>query len=337
MPKYIYGKEVKNGFELAVENMLSVHSGADCVGNEEDVLPSPTLFDKFWHKGEMAVLLGECGVGKSTLAVQIANSISKGEAMAGFSAGESKQKVLFFDVGLSDVQFFYRYAVDGKYTFDENFVRVAINPLYREPANFGSVLFTAMENAIQNSGAQVLVIDSIAALKGLCCYYPREELRLAQQISRLQKKYNLSMLLVAEVRSVQNAGRLLMKNMDGIRFWGGFVDSVFAVGYSRSDADGRYLMQLRSTERMVYTADNVVACQLRQQGKSLFFVYVGKGTERQFLQTPLCEPDASILSLKTAQPHLSLGEIANQLETNKMRVKRVLEKFGYTTSTHTEP
>jgi hypothetical protein len=48
----------------------------------EDKPRSMPLFDDFWLTGEMAVCFGERGVGKSILAVQIADSIARGKPLA---------------------------------------------------------------------------------------------------------------------------------------------------------------------------------------------------------------------------------------------------------------
>jgi hypothetical protein len=46
--------------------------------------PVTPLFDAFWLKGELAFLFGSTGVGKSILAVQIADAIAKGAKIQGF-------------------------------------------------------------------------------------------------------------------------------------------------------------------------------------------------------------------------------------------------------------
>src|SRR2546430_14470578 len=40
--------------------------------------PPRMLFDEFWREGELAVLFGDTGVGKSVLAMQIGDAIARG-------------------------------------------------------------------------------------------------------------------------------------------------------------------------------------------------------------------------------------------------------------------
>ncbi|MBK7186170.1 MAG: AAA family ATPase [Ignavibacteria bacterium] len=43
------------------------------------------LLGPFWHSGELTILFADAGVGKSTLAVQIADCLSKGEGLFGLT------------------------------------------------------------------------------------------------------------------------------------------------------------------------------------------------------------------------------------------------------------
>jgi hypothetical protein len=103
------------------------------------------------------------------------------------------------------------------------------------------------------------------------------------------------------------------------------------MGNSRSNAAERYIIQLKSPEKLVYTANNVLVCRAAKHINFPRFEFTGLSTEKQLLLPPLSEPDISILVTKAENPLLSLGEIAKQLNTNKMKVKRVLEKYGYKT------
>ena len=47
---------------------------------------------------------------------------------------------------------------------------------------------------------------------------------------------------------------------------------------------------------------------------------------KQVSQTDREQLEQNIVELKTSNPRLSLSEIANQLGTNKMKVKRTLDK-----------
>ena len=67
------------------------------------------LFSEFWFEGELCILFADTNLGKSILAVQIGNSISRGEQIRGFKLETPKQPILYFDFELSDKQFENRY------------------------------------------------------------------------------------------------------------------------------------------------------------------------------------------------------------------------------------
>lgn len=48
------------------------------------------LFNEFWFEGELCILYADTNLGKSILAVQIGNSISKGEQIRGFKLEANK-------------------------------------------------------------------------------------------------------------------------------------------------------------------------------------------------------------------------------------------------------
>jgi Mrp family chromosome partitioning ATPase len=62
----------------------------------------PMLFDSFWQPAELALLFGHPGVGKSLLAVQIAEAIARGNRILGEGAAEiPPQRVLYVDLVMS--------------------------------------------------------------------------------------------------------------------------------------------------------------------------------------------------------------------------------------------
>ena len=62
---------------------------------EANVRPIPKmLFGEFWFQGELCILFADTNLGKSILAVQIGDSISKGQQIQGFKLEATKQPVL---------------------------------------------------------------------------------------------------------------------------------------------------------------------------------------------------------------------------------------------------
>ncbi len=140
----------------------------------EDAKNKPALkmlFGEFWHEGEICILFADTNLGKSILAVQIADSISSGQSMKPLILEAERQKVLYFDFELSDRQFISRYSEKNDlgnfvnpYQFDEKLLRVEINPdgdLANSFAEYEKSLTVAIQKAVEETGAKILIIDNL--------------------------------------------------------------------------------------------------------------------------------------------------------------------------------
>ena len=125
------------------------------------------VFDEFWREGELALLFGASGTGKSILAVQIAEALARGRNLEGFRMPTGRRKVLYVDLAHSDAQFHARYAAPaGKnsmrtrmsachYRFAEN--------LYRDRPPTTDKLAERLSGMIKSGGFRVVIIDDLAA------------------------------------------------------------------------------------------------------------------------------------------------------------------------------
>lgn len=68
------------------------------------------LFGEFLFEGEIFILFADTNLGKSILAVQIANSISTGISTCGLNLKCSPTPIIYFDFELSDKQFENKYS-----------------------------------------------------------------------------------------------------------------------------------------------------------------------------------------------------------------------------------
>ncbi len=158
------------------------------------------LFGEFWFEGELCILFADTNLGKSILAVQIGNSLSRGEPIRGFKLEAQKQSILYFDFELSDKQFENRYSKEFQhhYSFDDNFIRVEINPdaIIPESQTFEDYLNHCLELSIIDTGARVLIIDNLTYLKHET-EKAKDALPLMKHLKALKNKYELSILALA--------------------------------------------------------------------------------------------------------------------------------------------
>lgn len=307
--------------------------------DDAKTMPTPKmLFGELWHENELCILFADTNQGKSILAVQIANSISKGKNIGGFTLEAEKQPVLYFDFELSAKQFEVRYSeksgdtFNNHYLFDKNFIRVEINPDAEIPdaVNFEDFLNQSLEKSIIDTNAKVLIIDNLTYLKNET-ERAKDALPLMKHLKALKSKYGLSILTLAHTPKRDLSKPITRNDLQGSKMLINFVDSCFAIGESHNDKHLRYIKQIkaRNTE-IIYDTENVALCQVHKPYNFLEFEFIDFSTEREHLKEISIkdkeELEQSIIDLKASEPLLSFGDIAKRLGTNKMRVKRTLDK-----------
>src|ERR1017187_10152164 len=70
--------------EINTDDLLMIDSAGDSLFKASKSSVPKMLFDKFWYEGELCILFADSNLGKSILSMQIANSISKNEAITPF-------------------------------------------------------------------------------------------------------------------------------------------------------------------------------------------------------------------------------------------------------------
>jgi hypothetical protein len=321
------------------EPLLLFRTANECIESAK-LKPVPKmLFSEFWHEDEICILFADTNVGKSILAVQIADSISKGHSIYGFKMTAKCQKVLYFDFELSEKQFENRYSENyqNHYSFFSNFFRIEINPKCVDFLDFEQKLFQEIEQAIINIGVKVLIVDNLTYLKAQTTETSKEALPLMKLLKDLKLKYDLSILVLAHTPKRNHSSPININDIAGSRQLANFTDSAFAIGQSCQDKSYRYIKQIkaRATEK-IYESENVILCLISKNNNFLGFEFVGFVNEGQHLTIPEAktkdELEESILEMKRDEPEISMYTIAQRLGTNKMKVKRVFERNGIHTS-----
>jgi hypothetical protein len=289
------------------------------------------LFGEFWFEGELCILFADTNLGKSILAVQIGNSISRGEQIRGFKLETQKQPILYFDFELSDKQFENRYSIqfEQHYNFDNNFIRVEINPdaTIPEAQTFEDYLNYSLEQSITGTGAKVLIIDNLTYLKNET-EKAKDALPLMKHLKALKNKYGLSILALAHTPKRDLSKPITRNDLQGSKMLINFCDSSFSIGESHSDKNLRYLKQIkqRNTEQ-IYDAENVCVCQIDKPLNFLLFEFVNYGKEWDHLKQHT-EKDKENLNERVnelKQQGRSLREIGAELGISHMKVSRILK------------
>ena len=294
--------------------------------------PTPLmLFSEFWFEGELCILFSDTNLGKSILAVQIADAISKGAAIKGFKLGTERQPVLYFDFELSDKQFEIRYSkdFDQHYVFDDNFLRVEFNPDAPIPDNQNDedYLNESLERSIIETGAKVLIIDNITYLKS-DTEKAKDALPLMKHLKALKTKHDLSILALAHTPKRDLSKPITRNDLQGSKMLMSFCDSSFTIGESHNDKNVRYLKQIkqRNTEQ-IYDADNVCLCQITKPLNFLQFEFLTFTSESEHLKQ-YSEKDKDGIKERVIELNSqgkSLRQIGSELGISYSKVGRLLK------------
>lgn len=340
--------EMVNADEASVDSSpkdkgIFIYKNASEWLDEARQTPIPKmLFDEFWVEGEICFLFADTNLGKSILAVQIAESIASGTAVQGFKLEAEKQKVLLYDFELTAKQFEGRYStkntdlgvLENHYPFSNNLLRCEFDPENIPDEDIDKCVINSMEKNIVDTGSKVLIIDNITYLKNET-EKAKDALPLMKQLKALKKKHGLSILALAHTPKRDLSKPLTVNDLQGSKMLMNFTDSCFAIGHSYKDSSLRYIKQIkvRYTEKR-YDAENVIVCEIAKPDNFLRFEFLDFSTEREHLkevsEKDIDELEQKVLELKNANPNLTLREIANQVNSNHMKVKRILKKHGVT-------
>jgi hypothetical protein len=253
--------------------------------------PAPKmLFGEFWHSGELSILFADTNVGKSVLAVQIANSIAGGKPIAPFALDAGPATVLYVDFELSVKQFYQRYTgAEGDHNFPDGFYRSEFRPEGIQDdtsANYDDQIIAGIASKIRFLNATVLIIDNISCLRG-GIENASVALNLIKSLKKLKSDYNLSILVLAHTPKRRNPGvPITTDDMHGSKLLINLADSAFSIGTSAADPHLRYLKQIkqRSTGQ-VYGEDHVCLCRITKPSNFLQMQFEGNSPERPHLRS----------------------------------------------------
>lgn len=306
-------------------NILTVQTANEWI-RQASQRPIPNkLFYEFWYEGEVCILFASTNVGKSILAVQIADQISRGDY------GLSPQKVLYGDFELSDKQFEGRYSekYQNHYQFSDNFYRAQIDRDKLDVmGSFEDLIIQSLETSIKETGTRVVIVDNLTYL-GTETEKAKTAGPLMKRLNMLKGKYDLSLLVLAHTPK-RDASRPLTRNdLQGSSMLMHFCDSSFAIGESTRDNSSRYLKQIKVRNGgFTYDGDNVMVHTIEKLSNCVRFAFAGFTSERDHLKAvsdqEAAEIDAQILEL--AKQGIAHREIARQLGTNHKKVGRVIKR-----------
>lgn len=293
------------------------------------------LFSELWYENEVCILFSDTNNGKSVLAVQIGDSISKGLAISGFKLESEPKRVLYLDFELSDKQFENRYSenYENHYRFDANFLRAEINANLDIPKEFKGVedyLCHTLSNTIKASKASVLIVDNLTFLSSEN-EKAKDALVLMKTLTKISKSESISILVLAHTPKRDNSKPITKDHLAGSKMLMNFCDSSFAIGNSTQNPSYKYIKQIkqRNTEHL-YHSENVILCEIKKKINFLEFQFIDYDEERNHLKTfdssSLEERDELMETL--ISEGLTNVEIGSRLGISEGGVRKRRKKLG---------
>lgn len=234
-----------------------------------------SLYKCLWNEGEICILFAKSNVGKSTLAVQIADEISR-----------QGKTVFYLDYEQSVKQFQLKYTnkeTKEMYKFSEFLKRP--NLFIEKSSSEGEAIerFFSMVKKKAEQGGKIFILDNLTFLVAKI-ENAEEILAFMKRLKVLKDKYNLSFLILAHTTKTRDTKPITQDDLAGSKKLMNFADSAFALGKSRVDSS-IYIKQIKARMgSIVYHEDNVLVGVLEKENNFVRFVERRTATEESLLK-----------------------------------------------------
>jgi RecA-family ATPase len=308
--------------------------------DEAKTKPIPKkIFGPFWYEEELCILFADTNQGKSLLAVQIIDSVSKGVPTLGLEMELKASKVIYFDLELTAKQFEMRYAqyhnerdiLFDHFEFSDLFLRAEINPYGFDEAveEYESFLFKEIEVQASKSGAKILVIDNLS-----CVISDNEKARNTTpfliRLNNLKKIHGWSILLIAHTPKRNPFAPISRNDIQGSKSFINLIDSCFAVGESQKDPSIKYLKQIKVRYgAFKYPSENVLVCKIGKDSNFSSFKFLQFGKESDHLKqlNPVDKSELKSKALELKNEGHTNVKIARELGVSEGAVRKWLKQI----------
>ena len=289
---------------LPKPSITRMWSGTNWADFASATMDQKQLCGPLWYEGEICILFADTNVGKSLLAVQIADMVSNGSycdtSLPELKPETMAQPVVYADFELSIAQFGRRYSAPHPedetrkvyYDFSPRFNRVE---LYYDmdstddtngiaSKEFADQLISDLELHLDACRSRVLIIDNITFMAS-GTETAADAMPLMKRLVALKKKRGMSILLLAHTPKRSLCNPLTRNDLQGSKMLINFADSAFAIGESNCGKDVRYIKQIKQRNcEQVYDGENVLVCQLGKVYENFIgFRSIGTGLEATHL------------------------------------------------------
>lgn len=282
-----------------------------CIDDAHQLPPLVSLYPDIVLEGDLSIIFGQSGIGKTIFAMQIARYIA-----------ESGKRLLYVDCEMTPRQLGNRYKTPN---FPPTFLRAEMDR--EHPAE--DVLKGIEEVAVANH-VEVVFIDNITAL-GQSLDRSADAGVLMASLNTLKKKYNWTLVVLNHVPKMFSGNvPLSLSAMQGSAKINQLIDDAIGLAQSSIDSNLVYVKQCKwRNGELTMGADHVAVYErCKDEDGNLGFISRGFGTEQEHLSIENCnereEMKARVREL--SNKGMTQTTIANQLGISQSKVSRLLKE-----------
>ena len=282
-----------------------------CIDDAHLLPPLVPLYPDIVLEGDLSIIFGQSGVGKTIFAMQIARYIA-----------ESGKRLLYVDCEMTPRQLGNRYETPN---FPPTFLRAEMDR--EHPAE--DVLKGIEEVAVANH-VEVVFIDNITAL-GQSLDRSADAGALMASLNTLKKKYNWTLVVLNHVPKMFSGNvPLSLSAMQGSAKINQLIDDAIGLAQSCIDSNLVYVKQCKwRNGELTMGADHVAVYErCKDEDGNLGFISRGFGTEQEHLSIENTnergEMKARVREL--SNKGMTQTAIANQLSISQSKVSRLLKE-----------
>ena len=282
-----------------------------CIDDAHQLPPLVSLYPDIVLEGDLSIIFGQSGIGKTIFAMQIARYIA-----------ESGKRLLYVDCEMTPRQLGNRYETPN---FPPTFLRAEMDR--EHPAE--DVLKGIEEVAVANH-VEVVFIDNITAL-GQSLDRSADAGALMASLNTLKKKYNWTLVVLNHVPKMFSGNvPLSLSAMQGSAKINQLIDDAIGIAQSSIDSNLVYVKQCKwRNGELTMGADHVAVYErCKDENGNLGFISRGFGTEQEHLSIENSnereEMKARVREL--SNKGMTQTAIANQLRISQSKVSRLLKE-----------
>ena len=282
-----------------------------CIDDAHQLPPLVSLYPDIVLEGDLSIIFGQSGIGKTIFAMQIARYIA-----------ESGKRLLYVDCEMTPRQLGNRYKTPN---FPPTFLRAEMDR--EHPAE--DVLKGIEEVAVANY-VEVVFIDNITAL-GQSLDRSADAGALMASLNTLKKKYNWTLVVLNHVPKMFSGNvPLSLSAMQGSAKINQLIDDAIGIAQSSIDSNLVYVKQCKwRNGELTMGADHVAVYErCKDENGNLGFIGRGFGTEQEYLSIENSnereEMKARVREL--SNKGMTQTAIAEQLGISQSKVSRLLKE-----------